>query len=148
MIGLYLPPLIIVSLAIGLILVVFTSRVPVLVIAILAIVLILFTVFQHLEMFNPYYRTMDLSSIAGAYATPILITVIILIAIGYILFLMGIKRAPNAPIPEEPTWSLNTFRTSAPNFSRNLFTNNLGSPAPINNTMNRSRLYSALNRAV
>lgn len=144
MIGLYLPPLITVALAIFLILVVFTSRVPLLVVAILAIVLILYTVFQHLDLFNPYYRTMDLSSIAGAYATPILITTIILMAIGYILFLMGIKRTPAAPTPQEPTWSLNTFRSSAPNFSRNLFPNSSGSSG----YNNQSRLYSALNRAV
>lgn len=111
----FLPSLLVVILALGLIFAVFPRMGPMM-LAVTAAIALFFAVRQHLVDFKQDYETMTLATSAKAAAPYILVSVVILFSIGYLLYLWGAgKKAtlPSPPITIPPPSSATNMLTSA-----------------------------------
>lgn len=126
-------------------------RVPLLIITVVAIFAFAYVWARHQTLFGPQYKVAQLLNTFTNYAPYILVTVVIFLALGYVIFLRGLTRprgafaattAAVAPIAMAP---LNMVRPS--NTSANILSSNRN--RLLNNaSRNRENLLSALERAV
>lgn len=77
----------------------FLLRIPIFLIGLLSAILLIYTLFVHKSMFGLEYKTMTAPEFMKANASIFIVLAIILIALGYILYMFGPKAAiHNAPL--------------------------------------------------
>jgi hypothetical protein len=111
----FLPSLLIVILALGLVFAVFPRMGPMM-LAVLATVALIFAVQQHMSIFKQDYATMTWTTSAKVAAPYVLVGVVVLFSIGYILYLWGAgKRSvlPTPPMTIPPPSSATNMLTTA-----------------------------------
>jgi len=95
----YTPPIAAVTGGIVVVILCFMLRIPIFLIGLLSAVVLVYTIFVHRSIFNNEYKTMSLPEFFKANAPIFIILAVIVIALGYILYLFGPKGAiHNAPM--------------------------------------------------
>lgn len=111
----FLPSLLVMILALGLVFGIFPKLGPMM-LAVLAAVALFFAVRQHMADFKMDYQTMTWTTSAKTAAPYVLVGVVILFSIGYLLYLWGAgKKAvlPSPPITIPPPSTATNMLTSA-----------------------------------
>lgn len=132
----------------------YAIRVPLLVIAILAMFAFLYVLGQHQDLFAMDYRVAHLLNTFTSYAPFIIISSIIFISLGYIFFIRGVTKGPRlvtgAPISNSNLYSFTPQSPAAPPPIASAPTNRQGINRALNSLTNRNRenLFRALERAV
>lgn len=111
----FLPSLLIVILALGLVFGLFPRLGPMM-LAVLASVALVFAVRQHMVTFKQDYQTMTWATSAKAAAPYVLVGVVILFSIGYLLYLWGAGKKsvlPSPPMTIPPPSTATNMLTSA-----------------------------------
>ena len=94
-----MPPIAAVTGAIVVVGLCFILRIPIFLIGLLSAVVLIYTLFIHRSIFANEYKTMSLPEFFKANAPIFIILAVIIIALGYILYLFGPKGAvQNAPM--------------------------------------------------
>lgn len=94
----FLPSLLVMILALGLVFGVFPRLAPIM-LAILAAIGLFIGVRHHLSTFKQDYETMTWTTSAKAAAPTVLVAVVILFSIGYLLYLWGAGKRTDLPSP-------------------------------------------------
>lgn len=134
----FLPSLLIVILALGLVIGVFPRLTPFFLV-ILALVALVFAAYNHYTLFAPEYRIQTWLDTAKSFAPILLIGTVVLFSGGYLLYLWG--RGKGAPI-----LSRNAYFAAAPETATNVLTENIG--RAIGNTVNTGRNLISKNRSL
>ncbi len=143
----FLPSLLIVLLALGLIFAVFPQMGPFM-LAIFAAIALVIAVRHHRSIFKQDYETMTWTTAAASAAPYVLVGVVVLFGIGYLLFLWGAGKPSSLPAPPmtiPPPETATNILTSA--IGNGLKATGLATVASARPANNRSAASPTLNTA-
>jgi hypothetical protein len=135
----YIPPIFVVVGGIATAGVIASMRIPLSVIGGLAVILLAYTLYLHIQIYSIEYRSYTLGDGLKSAAPTILIGAIIVMSIGYLLMLRGGSKSSSTYMPAAPSFFSQMSQSPSP----------ASSSRPGNFTSSERRNYiSALNRLI